>query len=206
MDTHKQLRTLKQAIEQFDQDISLNPTGMGHIRQQLDSMLQSVNILSEPDRIKGIVREGESKTREFKETFSLDVRKGSKEKYIETACLKTIVGFLNSDGGTLLVGVADNGAIPGVDIEIKKFHKNNVDNLFKHIKNLLKTRIGEQFYPYFDHRIVDIDDSRVLEFNCRPSDDPCYLDNADFYVRTNPATDKLEGPQLVEYVKNHFMS
>ena len=167
-------------------------------------MLQSINALSEADRIRGIVREGESKKREFKETLSLDIRKKTKETDIETASLKTIAAFLNSEGGALLVGVADNGSIPGVNIEIEKFHKNNLDKFLKHVKNLLKDRIGAEFYPYFDYQIVDIDDRQVLEFDCRPSDYPCYLDGKVFYVRTNPATDKLEGPKLVEYIMHHF--
>ena len=48
---------------------------------------------------------------EFKQTFSLDVKKGSKEKYIEKAALKTIGAFLNTEGGDLLVGVDDDGNI-----------------------------------------------------------------------------------------------
>jgi len=44
----------------------------------------------------------------------------------------------------------------------------------------------------------------VLYVNCGKSEKPCYLDGKDFYVRTNPATDKLEGPKLVNYIKNHF--
>ena len=54
-----------------------------------------------------IVAKGESKTVEFKETFALDVKKGTKEKYIEKSALKTIVAFLNAEGGDLLVGVND---------------------------------------------------------------------------------------------------
>jgi predicted HTH transcriptional regulator len=50
-----------------------------------------------------LARSGESKIIEYKESFSLDIRKGSKEKYIELSALKTIVAFLNTNGGTLLV-------------------------------------------------------------------------------------------------------
>ena len=39
---------------------------------------------------------------------------------------------------------------------------------------------------------------------CKKSTKGCFLDKKDFYVRTNPATDKLEGLKLVEYIKNHF--
>jgi hypothetical protein len=44
----------------------------------------------------------------------------------------------------------------------------------------------------------------VLYVNCEKSAKPCYLDGKDFYVRTNPSTDKLEGPKLVNYIQNHF--
>jgi len=206
VDTHNRLEHLREAIDLLDHEISLNPTSMNHIQQQLDSMLKAVNSLSEPDRIRGIVREGESKRREFKETLSLDVKKQTKEKYIETSALKTVVALLNSDGGTLLIGVADNGLIPGIDHEIVKFHKGNTDNFLKHLKNVLKNRVGEEHYPYFDYQLVSVDEKHILEIECRQAEDPCYLDGSEFYVRTNPATDKLEGPKLVEYVRHRFQS
>lgn len=34
---------------------------------------------------------------------------------MEKAVLKTLVAFLNSKGGTLLIGVADDGTVIGVD-------------------------------------------------------------------------------------------
>jgi hypothetical protein len=44
----------------------------------------------------------------------------------------------------------------------------------------------------------------ILMVDCRTASGPCFLDGNEFYVRTNPATDKLDGPKLVEYVRNHF--
>jgi predicted HTH transcriptional regulator len=118
--------------------------------------------------------------------------------------MKNIAALLNSEGGSLLIGVSDDGLIKGVNPEIDKFHKGNHDNFLKYIKNKIKTRIGEQFYTYFDYQLVDVNDFWVLIFTCKSSDIPCYLDSKDFYVRTNPATDKLDGPKLVEYVSHHF--
>jgi hypothetical protein len=202
--THNKLNELKSAIEMLGHEISLNPTGSKLIEKQLDSMLESIGLLSDADRVRNIVREGESRTVEFKETLSLCLNKQSKEKYIETSVLKTIVAFLNTAGGTLIVGVSDDCQIPGVDDEIDKFHKKNPDNFLKHTKNLIKVRIGEEFYPYFSYHLVEVDGNQILVFECKPSSTPCYLDTKEFYVRTNPATDKLEGPKLVQYVQNHF--
>ena len=201
--SHSQLQTLTEAIANFQKELALNPGSASAIRGQVESMLETIGGLTEADRVMSLSREGESATVEFKESFSLDVRKGTKEKYIELSALKTIVAFLNTNGGVLLVGVADAGDIPGIRYEVEKFYK-RTDAFLLHFKNQLKQRIGEQNYPYINHRLVDLGHAEVLVVDCKPATSPCYLDGKEFYVRTNPATDKLEGPKLVEYVQNHF--
>jgi hypothetical protein len=201
--TQKKLHGLRSAIDGFDAELALNPTSSSSILSQLDMMLNTIGSLTDADRVRGIVREGETKYVEFKETLGLDVKKQTKEKYIEESALKTVVAFLNTDGGKLLIGVSDDGQIPGLDAEIGKFYK-NLDKFLLHWKDLLKTRIGEEYYPFIEYRTIKVDVKHVLFVECKSSQSPCYLDRTDFYVRTNPATDKLEGPKLVEYVKNHF--
>jgi restriction endonuclease S subunit len=202
--TQRKLSDLKNSIDSFDSELALNPTSSISILAQLDSMLEAIGGLTDADKVRNFIRQGESKNIEYKETLSLDVKKKTKEKYIELSALKTIVAFLNTEGGTLLVGVADNGELTGIDVEIDKFHKRNTDKFLLHMKNLIKTRIGEEFYPYIEYKLVNVSNKNILIVKCKESESPCYLDNAEFYVRTNPATDKLEGPKLVQYVKNHF--
>jgi len=154
--------------------------------------------------VANIIDQGESLTAEFKETLSLDVKKQTKEKYLEKSVLKTISGFLNAKGGALLVGVKDDGEQSGIEKEVDKFYKGVNDDFLKHFKNILKSSIGEEYYPFIDYQIVGVDNKSILYIKCEQSKDPCYLNGKNFYVRTNPATDKLEGPKLVNYIKNHF--
>lgn len=202
--TQLKLNNLKDSIDNFDSELALNPTSSLSILSQLDSMLEAIGGLTDLDEIRNIIRQGESKTIEYKETLSLDIKKKTKENYIELSALKTIVAFLNTEGGKLLLGVADNGEVTGVDIEIDKFYKSNPDKFLLHMKNIIKTRIGEQFYPYIEYNLISVENKYVLFVKCKESKSPCYLDETEFYVRTNPATDKLEGPKLVQYVQNHF--
>ena len=208
--TQHKLRELKDVIENFNREIALNPTSSASIQGQLSRMLEAIAVLTDADKVRAIIREGESKRIEFKQSLSLDVKKQKeesydvkKESYIELASLKTIVAFLNTEGGTLLIGISDNDQICGVDGEIEKFYK-NTDKFLLHFKNLLKSKIGEQFYPFIDNRLVKVNDVNVLLVECKASQTPCYFDSKVFYVRTNPATDKLEGPKLVQYVRHHF--
>lgn len=203
LQAQNKLHKLREAIGDFNSELALNPTSSTSIMNQLDTMLDAIGSLTVADRVRGIVRENESKKIEFKETFSLDIKTQTKEDHIELSALKTVVAFLNTEGGTLLIGVADDGRIPGVEPEIEKFYK-NLDKFLLHWKNRVQKKIGEQFYPFIDAQTVEIDGRHVLLVECKQSRIPCYLDGKDFYVRTNPATDKLEGPKLVEYVKSHF--
>ena len=192
-ETQKKLKILKNSIDGFYSELALNPTNSGSILGQLDKMLATINSLTDADIFRGIVREGESKYVEFKETLSLDIKKKTKEKYIEESALKTVVAFLNTDGGKLLIGVSDDGQIPGLNLEISKFHK-SMDRFLLPLEKRVKERIGEEYYPFIEHKIIEVDNKHVLYVECAPSPSPCYLDGNDFYVRTNPATDKLEGP------------
>ena len=157
------------------------------------------------------INTGESKTVEFKETLSLDVRKKKdkfyqpiKESYIELAVLKTIVGFLNSDGGELFIGVNDNSEIIGITNELNQFHKSSRDKMLLHLKNLIKSNISSSLSNLCDFKIQKINNEEIIYVRCSKSDKEVYIKGKDFYVRTGPSTDKLEGKDLVEYTKTRF--
>ena len=150
-----------------------------------------------------LITSAESKTLEFKQTLSVDIRTNEKQKYIETASLKTIAAFLNSDGGTLIVGVSDNREPVGIEDEINRFYEGSSDKFLLHFKDLIRSNIGEEFYPLLDYSLALIDTKRVLRIDCKRSDRPCFIGD-DFYVRTNPATDKLAGLTMLRYVSTRF--
>jgi hypothetical protein len=199
----KKLRQIKEKISSFEDNLALNPISSEHALKQIDSMLEVVGELAMADKIKSIIRAGESKNIEFKETLSLNVFTNLKDKKMEDAVIKTVAAFFNTDGGVLLVGVHDSGQITGLDIEIEQ-HYENKDKFLLHFKNLLKNRIGEQFYPFIEHNLISVDSKLVLFINCLASTTEVFVDEKDFYVRTNPATDKLEGIKQSTYIKHHF--
>jgi hypothetical protein len=203
INTLDKLELVVDRVHSFERNLALNPIGARETVAKIDAILDAVGDLVDSEKIKSVVRAGESKTVEFKQTLSLDLKTQTKQKYIEDAAIKTVAAFLNTDGGLLIVGVQDDSKIVGVGHEIDMFHKNK-DKFLLHFKNLLKTRVGEQFYPFVNQRLVEVDSKTVFLVECRQSTTAVYVDDREFYVRTNPATDKLEGPQLVAYVQHHF--
>jgi hypothetical protein len=203
---HARLLDLDKALTDFRAELSLNPRSASSLVEHASAMLQQVHRLSAADQLLALIRTGESSTLEFKQTLSLDIKKGTKEAYIEKMILKTIAAFLNSQGGTLLVGISDDGRIAGLRSEMDAFFKGSRDDLLKHFKNILKRSIGEVFYPLIDYDTVDVNGEQVLRVDCRPSDKECFLDSTEFYVRTNPATDQLNGQKMLEYIRRRFKS
>jgi len=157
------------------------------------------------------INNGESKTIEFKATLSLDVRrtkdnsyKPIKEKYIELAVLKTLVGFLNSDGGELFIGINDNSEILGIANELNLLYKSSTDTMLLHLKNLIKSNIGSSLSNLCDFTIQKLENKEIIYIKCSKSDEAIYIKGKDFYVRSGPSTHKLEGKDLVEYTKRRY--
>jgi len=69
-------------------------------------------------RVQDLIKRGEeSHTVEFKSSFHIEPNTGQKQGFLQHAVLKTLVSFANSGGGTLLVGVDDDGRVHGIEGE-----------------------------------------------------------------------------------------
>ena len=161
----------------------------------------------EPAEIDKLIEGGESYKLEFKSTIRTNLKTGEKDKRMEKAVLKTIVAFLNSDGGDLLVGVSDDGEKIGVDIE----SFDNPDKMNLHISNLISSQIGDEFIPFIRYRQInygkrdDGTDRIVVRFSCEATSTPVFLkDNKEeiFFVRSGPSSVELTGVDLIKYVDN----
>lgn len=198
--TNQKLSELQITINQLKTELSLNPKSANVILDKFESIQGPLKQLSSEDQIFSLIRKGENKYIEFKESFSKNIRTGQKDKEIEKSALKNIVGFLNADGGTLLIGIADSGEIKGVEDDFFI----SADKYKLNFKNAINSKIGSEFYSLIDYDLINIEGHQILRVDCKASSEPCFFDQTEFFVRTNPATDKLEGKKQVDYIKERF--
>ena len=161
----------------------------------------------DPTKIDELIAGGESYNLEFKSTIRTNLETGEKDKRMEKAVLKTLVAFMNSDGGDLLVGVADDGEIIGTDIE----SFDSPDRMNLHISNLISSQIGDSFIPFINYRQINFgkkengSDKIVVRFTCSPTSTPAFLKDGKedhFFVRSGPSSVELTGKDLIRYVDN----
>ena len=148
-----------------------------------------------------LIRDGESERLEFKSTLRTNLETGETDKRMEKAVLKTIVAFLNTDGGNLLIGVDDDGEVIGADLHSFE----NKDKMGLHLTNLISSKIGNSFLPYISFNLVDFDDRVVIRVKCDPCPLPVFYKDGKteiFFVRSGPRTEELTGTTLLGYVKN----
>ena len=149
-----------------------------------------------------IIASGESEKLEFKSTITTNIQTGENDKRMEKAVLKTIVAFLNTTGGILMIGVSDDGSIYGVDE--KEFDSRDKMNL--HFTHMISSKIGEQFFPYISFRVIDMEEGKaIIRVDCTRCNKPVFLldgKTEEFYVRSGPSSVMLTGSNLVNYVNN----
>lgn len=156
------------------------------------------------EEIKELIGKGEGSNLEFKSSLRANLHTKEIDKRIEHSIMKTITAYLNSDGGTLLVGVSDSGEVLGTEKDMFP----NKDSLNLHVTNLIKNHIGNEFLPFIKFDLVPIDGKMVLKIECGKSNKHVFLkmgDNEEFYVRNGPSSVKLDGNSLVDYIRNNFM-
>lgn len=145
---------------------------------------------------------GESEKLEFKSTLRWNLMANKADKAIENSALKTVVAFLNTEGGILLIGVKDDGSVIG--IESDQFP--NEDKFLLHFANLINERIGKQHLGHIQSGLREVAGKKVFRVDCKPSPDPVFLKNngEEFYVRNGPSSTHLSTSEVLEYSRRHF--
>lgn len=153
--------------------------------------------------LSNIVVNGGSEAVEFKSTLRTNLHTGNKDPRMELSVLKTLAGFLNTNGGMLVIGVSDDGSPVGIQADGFA----NEDKMSLHLVNIVKSRIGVQAMTSIHAHFDDHDDCRVMVIKCLKSPSPVFLKDGDleqFYIRTGPSTTELSASQTQEYINQRF--
>lgn len=183
----------EQLIQEFDSII--NPDDVRKI------VKQSMDAIEKQKKLKNIIEKGESETVEFKATFKFDLQKKEPNKELPIEVSKAICAFLNSRGGTLFIGIANDKRILGLENDLKIFK--DADVLMQEISGTIRRNIGgigldiEMNYEVLNNK-------KICIINVAPSNEAVFHLNNQFYVRRGTSSHSLNPKESNDYVKNHF--
>lgn len=168
-------------------------------------------LISKPVKVKGkpireIIELGESNTLEFKSTLQWDMIEKRKNKALRKSVLKTITAFLNSEGGTLLIGVEDNMSICGLANDLQ-LTENSTDKFMNLLATLISDMIGVEYADLIKNSIETLEGVKVCRVDVDRSLIPAYLlfdGHKEFFVRMSNTSRSLDPEETVKYITAHW--
>lgn len=179
-------------------------------------VLHQLNEIRHASNVDALIAAGESDKIEFKSSLHhpygpLHPGQTLKDlqKILRKSVTKTIAAFLNSDGGTLLIGVDNSGEALGIepDFAYLKRGKQDADGWLLSLKDVIISTLGPEVWNGVHASLVRHGQQAVAVVMCpaRTTETWHREDGAEcFYIRTSNATHELNGSSLLRYIREHW--
>ena len=123
--------------------------------------------------------------------------------------IKTIAGFANAAGGTLLIGVDDDEEITGLELDD---YSGNHDEYYRKIGDKVNASLSTLAGNLLNMKIVKMDNAKeVCVVTVQKSDVPIFCrdkkikdDYEWFFVRQMAKTKILKPSEVMDYINNNF--
>ena len=152
---------------------------------------------------------GESKHIEFKQTGRVNLHTQQRDQVMEQMVVKSVAGFMNAEGGTLLIGVTDAGEVFGIETDYKTLgKKQDQDGFALWLNGLLDNMLGPTAASGVQLSFEEHPGGTVCRVDVSPGTGPTFVrgskGEADLYVRLNNATRLLNTAEALEYVRTRW--
>ena len=160
------------------------------------------------DPLLKLIAAGESLRHEFKSSARWDYQRKQVNKDLELVIVKTIAALMNSEGGTLLIGVADNGTVLGLDPDYATIGKKGADAYENWLMTRLLENIGRDRTRLLHVSFRRIEGKEICRVDVERSRRPVFVRDdrgaERLYVRTGNSTRELTVSEALEYCREHF--
>ena len=159
------------------------------------------------DPVHELILEGEGQLVEFKSTLRYDMRTRDVNKKLEHVVAKTVAAFMNSDGGSLFIGVDDHGNAIGLKLDYGTLSKKNRDGFQLHISGIFDKYLGKDVMRLWKLDWPTYDDQQICHVQVTRANKPVYVTsegNQAFFVRKEGSSQPLSRLDEHEWNKGRF--
>jgi type I restriction enzyme, R subunit len=158
--------------------------------------------------VEELLADAEDNSVEFKSTARWDLREQKRNKAMEDAVVKTVAAFLNTNGGTLLIGVADDGTLVGLSHDYLHVKPHNGDGFVNWLTTLLSHAMGAAAAMRTRARIIKYDDYELCRLDVPASSRPTWAKTSKaervFFVRMNNSSRVMPDEELQIYLGDRW--
>ncbi|EKA7406929.1 N-6 DNA methylase [Vibrio parahaemolyticus] len=192
-------------------DLTSKPALLEQVKESTDSIIYQLSNITTEAFVKHLLKLNETKHIEFKQFFFLkhdqvfqenaNVKADENE---QSKVIKNIASFLNSEGGTLLLGVEDDARVIGIERELKKLKIMKIEQYFKRIERKVVNQLGAKTSKLLSFDYVEIDEKTVAVIKCDKSPYPVFQNKKDFVIRRTAESEALYGQEMLDYIRVNF--
>jgi serine/threonine protein kinase len=129
-------------------------------------------------------------------------------KEVQRGVTRAIASFLNTDGGTLLIGISDSGTVLGIEHDFPYLGKKpSYDGWMLSLKGLITASFSDDVWAAITVSLVHHGGAAVAVVNCpkRMSETWHCGDGIErFFIRTSNASCEIVGPALSRYIRERW--
>jgi serine/threonine protein kinase len=156
-----------------------------------------------------LIAGGESASLEFKQTMRWDTRRQQRNEEVLKGSVKTVCAFLNTGGGTLLIGVADSGEPTGLQDDMQDFSDGEtVDNFERKFRAALSKHLSPDPNQLVTLSFPYSNGVQICRVDVIQSPRPVFLGPKgtipEFFVRIGNASLSLDVRQACDFVLDRW--
>lgn len=154
--------------------------------EEIQKRIEPSEASAKTDPVHEIILQGEGQLVEFKSTLRYDMRTGEVNKKLEHVIAKTVAAFMNSEGGSLFIGVDDHGNAIGLDLDYSTLKKTDRDGFQLHLGNILDSYLGKDVIKLWKLDWPIYDDKQICHVQVTRANKPVYVTHEgkeEFFVR-----------------------
>jgi len=186
------------------------------LASQFNEFLNNITTTSEESvsmNVEELINQGENSSLELKTTLRWDLKTNQINKKLEEVVLKTIAAFSNGEGGTLIIGVTDEGDIEGLHHDYSTLNNGDKDKFEIHLRNLLNKEFGVDFSTNsLSITFPEINDKELCMIEIKTGLKPIYNTSTDsngnktqkFYVRSGNSSQEVPINEIAEFISKRF--
>ncbi|MGP0595264.1 GmrSD restriction endonuclease domain-containing protein [Nitrospira sp. T9] len=185
------------------------------LAEALNKFIEGITVTLEvaaPAQIEEVISEGESDGLEFKSSLRWDYQQGCVNKKLEDVIMKSVAAFANADGGTLLIGVDDSGAVLGLENDYASLNADK-DKFELHLRNLLNQQLGVAFVAKkLAITFPALEGKDICQIEINQASEPVIIKLKDntgqtvekFFVRSGNSSQEIPLSQIKSYLQERF--
>ncbi len=175
------------------------------IEKKLPAELTGLNEMPLSD----LISAGESYKLEFKASLCWNYRQQRADTDLKKEVAVAVAAMLNTHGGTVLIGVADDGSVCGIEQDWPTLHKKDQDGFGQALSQTISNFLGPEFADLIHIGFQSSNQKTVCRISIRASTRAVYIkekEEMEFYIRLGNTSQRLNTQKTQDYIRWHWGS